>query len=432
MIKSTSGSFRLSRLLVLPALTIACWFSNPVHAASFSGTVINEASGAPIGGAIVTLDKEQAVSDASGHVALSAAATILRIRAVGYRRAELDLAKSINTQQIKLTPLSPKALYLSIYGIGAASLREPALQVIETAGLNAVVIDMKGDSGLIPYPSEVALASGNSALRIRTVGNLGELVASLKNRGLYTIARIVVFKDNLLAAAHPAWAVHQGDGTLWKDPEGQSWIDPFRTDAWNYSIGIAAEAAASGFDEIQFDYVRFPDATGLRFAEASTQASRTAAIKGFLHAAKLRLQPYNVFLAVDVFGYTCWNRNDTNIGQRLEDMAPEVDYISPMLYPSGFQFGIPGYRNPMLSPHEIVYNSLQAARQRTMGYTVRFRPWLQAFKDYAFDQRRFGEVEIRAQVSAAEEAGADGWMLWNPRNVYSTEGLLRMQTDVRD
>jgi len=147
------------------------------------------------------------------------------------------------------------------------------------------------------------------------------------------------------------------------------------------------------------------------------------AIAGFLAEARKRLIPYNVFLAADIFGYICWNRDDTGIGQRLEELAPHVDYLSPMLYPSGFQFGIPGYRNPVAHVDKIVALSLHQAARRTGLPPVRFRPWLQAFKDYAFDRRHFTASEIRAQIEAAEHFGAGGWMLWNPRNVYSGEGL---------
>ena len=142
-----------------------------------------------------------------------------------------------------------------------------------------------------------------------------------------------------------------------------------------------------------------------------------------LFTVRRRLIPYNVFLSVDIFGYVCWNLDDTGIGQRLEELAPSVDYISPMLYPSAFQYGIPGYANPVENPHEVVYRSLEKARQRTGLPSIRFRPWLQAFHDYAFDRRLFGASEIRAQIDAAERFGSDGWMLWNPHNTYSIVGL---------
>jgi len=168
--------------------------------------------------------------------------------------------------------------------------------------------------------------------------------------------------------------------------------------------------------------VRFPDAPGLKFSKPIDMKSRLAAIAGFLTEARRRLTPYNVFLAADIFGYVAWNRNDTHIGQRLEELAPIVDYISLMLYPSGFQFGIPGYRNPVAHPYEIVFLSLQSARARGIP-SIRFRPWLQAFRDYAFDRREYTGTEKRAQISAAEKFGSDGWMLWNPRNQYTADGL---------
>jgi hypothetical protein len=173
-----------------------------------------------------------------------------------------------------------------------------------------------------------------------------------------------------------------------------------------------------GFDEIQFDYVRFPDRRGVVFGVANNEANRVAAISGFIAAARQRLAPYNVFLSADLFGYVAWNQNDTDIGQTLASVAPNVDYISLMLYPSGFQFGIPGYRNPVANPYETVHLTLKRASQRTGLAPVHFRPWLQAFKDYAFDKRHFTKDEIKAQVRASEQFGSSGWMLWNPRNAY--------------
>ncbi|MFI5001780.1 MAG: putative glycoside hydrolase, partial [Reyranellales bacterium] len=314
-------------------------------------------------------------------------------------------------------------LYLTVYGIGAPFLRDPALDVIQKSGLNALVIDLKGDRGLIPYPSALLLAAKAGALKLRTIPDLKELASSLKARGIYLIARIVVFKDDPLVNVRPDWAVHTAGGAIWKDREGLAWIDPYRKEAWDYTLGVAEEAAAAGFDEIQFDYVRFPDAIGLAFAQPSTEQSRVETITGFLREARRRLVPYNVFLAIDVFGYVCWNRDDTGIGQRLEDLASVVDYISPMLYPSSFQFGIPGYRNPVANPYEIVHRSLGEANGRTAGTAVRYRPWLQAFTDYAFGGQAFGADEIGKQTRAARDAGSVGWMLWNPRNVYSTNDI---------
>ena len=351
------------------------------------------------------------------------------VRLAGYGRATIadDAA-----QPFKLTPLEPKALYLTVYGIAAPFLRDPALDLIEKNKFNALVIDLKGDRGLIPYPSKLPLAAKANALTLRTIPDLKELVTTLKKKNLYLIARIVTFKDTLLAASHPEWAIHAPGGALWKDREGLAWIDPFKKVAWEYPIGVAEEAAAAGFDEVQFDYVRFPDTgSGVAYSEASTEASRVATITGFLREARRRLAPYNVFLAMDSFGYVCWNENDTGIGQRIEDLATVMDVISPMLYPSGFQFGIPGYRNPVQNPYEIVYKSLEECKRRTTSTAVRYRPWLQAFTDYAFGGKYFGADEIGKQTKAARDARTDGWMLWNPRNVYSPNDIKPDPVDAK-
>jgi hypothetical protein len=220
-------------------------------------------------------------------------------------------------------------------------------------------------------------------------------------------------------------AVKTAGGRIWHDRENLAWIDPSKREAWDYNISLAVEAAQSGFDEIQFDYVRFPDAPGLRFSVPCTEENRVGAVAGFLAEARRRLLPYNVFLAADLFGYVSWNIDDTKIGQKLEEVTPVLDYISPMLYPSGFKFGIPGYRIPVAHSYEIVYLSLKKAQDRTHLPPLRFRPWLQAFRDYAFDKRQFNGEEIREQINAAEKFGSNGWMLWNPRNIYTTDGLER-------
>jgi len=386
------------------------------------GTVVDGTTGAPVAGAIVTVGDKALLTDAQGLYRVDGTLPI-KVRAAGYARETVSPDESASPHTVKLTPLLPKALYLTVYGIGAPFLLDPALEVIQKSKLNALVIDVKGDRGLIPYPSALPLAAKAGALKLRTIPDLKELVSTLKAKNLYLIARIVTFKDTLLATAHPEWAIRGPGGALWKDREGLAWIDPFQKAAWDYPISVAEEAAAAGFDEVQFDYIRFPDAGGMAYSEASTETSRVAAITGFLREAKRRLVPYNVFLAIDSFGYVCWNENDTGIGQRIEDLAAVADVISPMLYPSGFQFGIPGYRNPVQNPYEIVYKSLEECKRRTANLPARYRPWLQAFTDYAFGGKIFGAEEIGKQTKASRDAGTDGWMLWNPRNVYSTNDI---------
>jgi hypothetical protein len=384
--------------------------------------VVDHVTGQAVEGAAVVLDGKVLAADESGRFLVSKGGAKLGVKAPGYHRSEQTLADPMpeGPIEIRLKPLVPKALYLSFYGVGSKALRDPALKMIEETELNALVIDVKGDRGMIPYRSSVPLSAEVGGQRIITVRDIDGLLASFKEKGIYTIARIVVFKDDLLATARPDLAVKTPAGDLWRDRERLAWVDPFRKEVWEYNIQIAEEAAKLGFDEIQFDYVRFPDSRSPRFSQPSTEEGRVKAIAGFLQEAKARLAPYNVFVAADIFGYVCWNLNDTDIGQKLDPIASSVDYLSPMLYPSGFQFGIPGYRNPVQNPYEIVYLSLKKAQERLKISPVRFRPWLQAFKDYAFDRRPFNGKELRDQISASEKFGAQGWMLWNPVNQYAS------------
>jgi hypothetical protein len=128
-------------------------------------------------------------------------------------------------------------------------------------------------------------------------------------------------------------------------------------------------------------------------------------------------------VGADLFGYTAFNENDTDIGQRIEEVAPHLDYICPMVYPSGYHKGIPGYANPVLVPGRVVHESVRLIRKRATGTVAQVRPWLQDFKDYAFDKRIFGVTEVQAQIRGSEEAGGSGWMLWNPRNDYTGSAL---------
>jgi len=399
----------------------------PAYAMAYTtGRVVDFFTGKPVKDAFVTSNKDVVLTDENGIFTVNTALNKVGVRAPGYGRTE-QIVIPLNgvPQEIKLIPFTPKALYLSFFGIGDRSLRESAIKLIQQTELNTLAIDVKGDRGMIPYKSSIPLAAEVGAQRTITVKEMAPLMRSLKAKGIYTIARIVVFKDNPLAQARPDWAVKTPGGEIWRDRENLAWVDPFNKQVWDHNINIAVEAAQYGFDEIQFDYVRFPDASGLQFSMPNTEENRVKAVSGFLTEARRRLIPYNVFLSADIFGYVCWNLNDTKIGQRLEDLVAHLDYICPMLYPSGFQYGIPGYRNPVANPYEIVYLSLKRARERTNLPSHRFRPWLQAFRDYAFDRRYFNDREIMDEVKAAEGFGSHGWMLWNPRNAYSSAGLKK-------
>ncbi len=390
---------------------------------AYTGTVIDGSTRRPVEDAIVTLGDVVVRTDHDGKFQISGQGDAIGLRAYGHRRESVSVGVlKDDSGPIVLTPMTPKALYLSFYGIGSAKLREAALGLIDQTELNAVVIDVKGDRGMIAFKTSLALADQAHSNQLTTMRDAKAIIDRLHHDNIYAIARIVVFKDDPLATARPDLAVKRGSGAIFRDRERLAWTDPFNPEVWDYNISIAIEAARLGFDEIQFDYVRFPDAPGLKCSTPPHFTPRLAVSCGLRAVRRRRLTPYNVFLAADIFGYVTWNLDDTHIGQRLEELAPIVDYISPMLYPSCFQFGIPGYRNPVAHPYEIVFLSLQNARERGIP-SIRFRPWLQAFRDYAFDHREFTGTQIGQQISAAKKFGSDGWMLWNPRNQYTAEGL---------
>jgi len=408
-------------LLVLMGLAVGA-----APAQAFEGKVIDAQTKAPIEAAVVTLGDQAVRTGKEGAFRLEGTGDALKLRAPGYKRREIATAELGNPQaEIALDPFKVKGLYLTVYGIASRKLREAALESVRENNLNALVIDVKGDKGFIPFKVDLPLAEEIGANKPILIKDMKALMAGLKEKGLYLIARIVVFKDDPLAAAKPAWAVKNKGGAVFRDREKLRWVDPFRKEVWDYNIAIAKIAAELGFDEVQFDYVRFPDNRGTGFSKPAKEESRTEAITGFLKAAYKALEPYNVMVAADIFGYVCWNTNDTDIGQKIKPLVEAVDVVSPMVYPSGYHLGIPNYRNPVQHPYEIIYLSLKKAQERTQVSPLRFRPWLQAFRDYAFGRKIFAEEEMRIQIKAAQDFGSSGWMFWNPRNVYPRSGYAQ-------
>jgi len=331
-------------------------------------------------------------------------------------------------------PTYIKGLYMTYSAVGHEGLRTHALNLIDTTELNAVVIDIKGDKGLLTYPSNVVTATNIGANHAPTIRDWQAFMQDLKARNIYAIARIVVFKDNYLARAYPQWAVKTGTGDLWLDRENLPWLEAFHPQVWDYNVALAVEAAQRGFDEIQFDYVRFPTdgkLSNIAYSQPiDDPAVRKAAINGFLAHADQALEPYDAKLAVDVFGYTTWHKGDFRIGQDLSDMAAYLDVLSPMLYPSTYNHGLPGLpqynTNTVAYPYEVVYESMIRAMARAKGTNpdIIIRPWIQDFPDYQFDRRTYTPDEIRAQMFAAYDTGGGGWMLWDPRVRYTPEALV--------
>jgi len=413
----------IASLLLLAPLLLAT-----AAPAAYVGTVVDAKTKEPVEGALITLATEVAHTGKDGTFRIEGAGDTLKLRAPGYARREFATAELQEPNpQIPLTPFKPKALYLTVYGAWSSKIRGAALETVAKNRMNALVIDIKGDRGYIPFQVDLPLAeevrSHVSIEKTILIKDMKAFVADLKAKGLYLIARIVVFKDDPLASAKPEWAVKVQGGAPFKDREKLRWVDPFNKEVWNYNIGIAKIGAELGFDEIQFDYVRCPDKKGVVFSEPNNQENRTRAISGFLKAAHEALTPYNVMVAADIFGYVFWNLDDTGIGQTVLDAVNAVDVVCPMLYPSGYHLGIPNYRNPVQHPYEIVYLTLKNGLNRTGVSPLRFRPWLQAFRDYAFHGGDFGEARVQTQIKAAEKFGSSGWMFWNPRNIYPKGGF---------
>jgi len=391
-----------------------------------TGRVV-DAERKPLRGAAVVVNGTETMTDADGTFTLESIppAARLLIKLPGYAKATMEPTRE--PLEVVLKPHVVKAAYLTYFGVGDRGIRGRVLDLAARTELNAVVIDVKGDRGWIPYRTEVPLALAAGAQGPGTLRDFDALLADLKSRGIYTIARIVVFKDNLLANHRRDLAIiDTRTGKPWIDNERLAWVDPFREEVWEYNLAIAKEAVRKGFDEVQFDYVRFPTdgrLSAARYARPNTRETRVPAIVAFLERARRELGQMGAFVAADLFGYTAFNENDTDIGQRIEELSPYLDYMCPMVYPSGYHRGIPGYRNPVQHPYQVVHESVRLIRQRAAHTQARVRPWIQDFRDYAFDRRPFGVAEIRAQIKGADDAGGVGWMLWNPRNDYTGAAL---------
>ncbi|MEW6232365.1 MAG: putative glycoside hydrolase [Chloroflexota bacterium] len=387
------------------------------------GLVQDATDGRPLPGVTVSIGPAYTVTMADGSFTLkeAPAGSPLIIRAPGYAVQRLDL-NAVTNLNVKLEPFVVKGLYIPFWLLSNPGYVKNLVASLERTELNAIVVDVKGDEGNIAYPSSQPLAQKINA-QARGLMSLEEFMRWTKPRGIYTVARIVAFKDNLLAKARPDLAVKdKRNNDYWVDWGGQYWVDPFRKEVVDYNAGIAEEMARLGFDEVQYDYVRFPSdgaVSNCVYAQESTPASRMAAVDSFLANVQARLRPYGVFLAADTFGWTLFRDDDLGIGQRIENMGRHLDYLSPMVYPSTWRPGARGLDYPPAYPYEIVFQSVQYGIGRLKGLpAIKVRPWLQHFDDYQKRRLPYGPAEFELQRKAAVEAGGLGWMWWNAGGVY--------------
>lgn len=383
--------------------------------AAYSGRIVDSTTQLPVAKAMIS-DRYQTVrSDANGTFTIDTNATSLNVKAYGYRLASISTGDDTNVHT--LDAIDVKALYLSFWGASPnGKTLKRVLKLIDETEVNAIVVDVKNEFGLTSYKTNVAKANDHGVWYKRTIKDMESFMRLMKEKEIYMIARVVVFKDELQATNYPERALKLKNGEIWQNREKMAWVDPFVDESHDYTLAIAEDAAKVGFDEVNFDYIRFPAKADLLYAGEYTQENRTAAIERFLSSAQERLRPYGTFISVDTYGYVCWNSNDTNIGQTAVSLAKHADYLSPMLYPSGFDADTLGFKDPTRHSYEIVKRSIE--QLHAVIDPVRVRPWLQAFKDYAHGRKQYREDRIAEQIQAAYDTNSSGWMLWNPSSSY--------------
>lgn len=327
-----------------------------------------------------------------------------------------------------------RGIYISGPMAGSTELFQNILDSAAGTEINTVVIDFKDDQGRITCPVDSPVASEIGACR-PYVQDMKELIASLKERGLYVIARVVAFRDPWLAEKKPEWSLHLADGSLYRDRQGMAWVDPYRKEVWDYLVEVGTEAKEAGFDEVQFDYIRFSTEGTMRdvvFDEAVTGGrSKTDVITEFVKYAYENLASQGLFVSADVFGTIIGSDIDAQaVGQVYTEMAKHLDYICPMIYPSHYGPGNFGLEHPDTMPYETVLEALKKS-QMVMDQAAEadghvssqaiVRPWLQDFTASYLGEGNYipyGYNEVQRQIQAVKDAGYDEWMLWSAANRY--------------
>lgn len=316
-----------------------------------------------------------------------------------------------------------KALYMSGGGASGEKL-DAALELLDTTELNSLVIDVKDDSGYMLYYSSAAETYNPEANQHIYIDDIEAFISEMKAHNVYLIARIVTFKSPIYAKTHPDRAiVYKNSGSLYSDSDKLIWASAYDRQLWTYNIEVAKEAAELGFNEIQFDYVRFPAIANPSQMDYrnETGESSTAAIQGFLEEAYGALSPYEVYVAADVFGWSATATGDVGIGQQWEALTNVVDYICPMVYPSHYGPGNFGLSVPDAFPYETVDRASKdaIARNKNVITPAAIRPWIQSFTaTWVEGHIRYGAAEVRAQIEALANNDIHTFLLWNSSNNY--------------
>ncbi|MBI2627921.1 MAG: hypothetical protein HYW71_00585 [Candidatus Niyogibacteria bacterium] len=323
------------------------------------------------------------------------------------------------------TPEPVKAIYMTSWVAGTSDWRDRLVEFIEKSELNAVVIDIKDYTGRISFEvvDPALMAVGSQEKRIP---DIREFIGNLHEKNIYAIARISVFQDIFLVKKRPDLAVKTKTGAVWKDYKGISWLDPCAKEVWDYTVKIAREAEQAGFDELNFDYIRFPsdgNMANIVYSFCRSGAglpSKAERLEEFFKYLSDNLKDMGRSLSADLFGMVTVNADDLNIGQVLEKAAPYFNYLAPMVYPSHYPKGFNNYQNPAAHPYEIVYQAMAEASRRLIAASStpkKLRPWIQ---DFDLGAEYTAEM-VNLQKKAVYDAGLTGWMAWDAGNKYTKE-----------
>jgi hypothetical protein len=392
-----------------------------------AGVVIG-AGGDPVAGVRVFVDGEERMvaTDKDGEYSLPdvpEGATVI-YKMPGYRLAETVITDG-TTMDVALEPFTARALYAPSAVFEAPGRLEEMLALIDRTEANAMVIDVKETDGRLYYATDLETAAEVGAIRETPVFDLEELLPMLEERGIYTIARMVVMKDNTSAAARPELAVrNSATGEPWRDNIGGAWLDPSAPGVAEYIASIAGDLADKGFDEVQLDYIRFYSDGDFNVADTNlpnTQSFRLPAIQRVLRVVSSELETTRAFLGADVFPISFIVPDDQGIGQRPEVIMPYVDYFCPMVYPSHYGEGVFGHAVPNTAPYDVIDKTLEIMNEQKRGLPVVIRPWIQDFGYGSFPP--YTADQVRAEMAAAADNDARGWMIWNARATFTEAAL---------
>ena len=339
--------------------------------------------------------------------------------------------EDITVEDTRPEPVKVKGIYVSGPVAGIAKM-DDLIDLVDKSELNAMVIDIKNDEGKVTYKMQSEQVLKIDA-GVRYIPDIEDLVARCKGKDIYLIARIVAFRDPYLAEQKPEWAVHTKDGKIFRDKNGMAWVNPYCREVWDYLVEIGAGAAMVGFDEVQFDYIRFSTDIGeeeVDYGPESENVDKIEIITEFTEYLYEKLAPQGVYVAADVFGTVIDNETDQAIvGQDYVRMAAYLDYICPMVYPSHYRNGSYGIKIPDAEPYRTIYAAASSSVRELAAVPEKdrahVRMWLQGFTaSWVPGYISYGPEQIRAQMKGAYDAGYDEWIIWNAAVNYQPDAFL--------